>query len=178
MPSSNMSEKLREFDGEKRLENGFLFAIAERFFSEVNLGGHNWGFECFYYGRFIPEEKFALARDQYASYDLETEKPLIYYDNSFNGNWSSIESSGFVISNKYFYYKLVTSFTDNKYKIGKIPIAEITGFKIRAGFTGYLTLDGHKKRFKLSKFTFLDRREARILEEVVRKIITELKKPR
>lgn len=78
------------------LENYRLFTLAREYFDEVNLGGKLWGFSTFYYGRFIPEEKLEEARIDYANYDTNQEKPVIYYDNSWVGAFSEIESSGFL----------------------------------------------------------------------------------
>jgi len=160
-------------ESEDNLENGKLFEIAEKYFNEVNLGGRAWGFEYFHYGPFISDEKLQQARTEYADYDLDKEKPIIYYDNSWAGHFK-IDSSGFLITNKYFYYKLEKSMHDKKYDVGKIPLSSIKKFQVLSRFKGWIIINGGKWKFMLTWFFIYNRREAKIFEELMQKFIQTL----
>jgi hypothetical protein len=97
-----------------------LFSIAKKYFDKVNPGGRLWAFKSFYYGPFIPGQKLQEAREEYANYDDEQERPIIYVDNSRVGRMGSIDSSGLMITNRYFYYKLKMKLKDKQFIIGKI----------------------------------------------------------
>lgn len=158
------------------LENAALFSIAEEFFKEENRGGRAWGFECFYYGPFIPVDKLEKAREDYAKYDDQKERAIIYVDNSWVGRIiGHIGSSGFIITNKYLYYKLDKSYKDKKFSIGKIALADIKTFNIKSKFSGWMIINSGKKyRFMLTQFTWWDTRDSRALERFMQKLIQEL----
>lgn len=159
---------------EENLENAELFSIAKKYFDEVNPGGRLWAFQSFYYGSFIPAEGLDKARQEYADFDLDKEKPIIYYDNSWVGKLGSIDSSGFVLTNKYLYYKLYKSIKDKKFSIGRIPLSKIKKFHIKSKFFGWMILNGGRIKFKLTRFSWIDKKEAKIFEVFMQKIIQEL----
>ncbi len=129
--------------GWENLENAQLFKIARDYFSRTNLGRRNWGFEGFYYGPFIPKDILERARRIYADYDSEQEVCIFLVDNTFVGNFGSIEPSGFVITNKYLYYKLSQSLV-GKYIINRISLNDIKRIKIKCRFTGWFIINNNK----------------------------------
>lgn len=158
-------------DQEIDFESEGLLHIAANYFREENLGGKLWSFKCFTYGPFIPKEKLDIAKAEYANYDSEKEKPLIFYDNSWTGNLGKVDTSGFVITNLFMYYKLKTALKDTKFKKGKIRLTDINDFRILSRFWGWIIINRGRMRFKLTRFMFLDRYEARVLEKFMRLII-------
>jgi hypothetical protein len=151
-----------------------LFSIAKKYFDKVNPGGRLWAFKSFYYGPFIPGQKLQEAREEYANYDDEQERPIIYVDNSRVGRMGSIDSSGLMITNRYFYYKLKMKLKDKQFIIGKISIEEIKTFQIKCKFWGWIIINPGRRTFKLSPFSFWDRKEAKVLEGLMQKLIQQL----
>lgn len=158
----------------ENLENAALFTIAKEYFGEENPGGRAWGFECFYYGPFIPKEKLEKAREEYANYDDQREKAIIYIDNSWVGRIGHIDSSGMIITNKYLYYKLKKKFKDKKFSIGRIPLKDIKSFQIKIRFWSWIVINKGKITFKMTQFTWLDKWDIRVLEGLMQRFIQQL----
>lgn len=165
-----------EHNDEERLENGALFRIAEEYFDDVNPGGQKWGFDYFYYGRFIPEKELEKARQTYANYDIEKEKPIIYYDNSWIGPLGTIEISGVVITNKYLYFKLYKSFGNKKFSTGKVPLTKIWKFQIKRKIFSWMILNSDQKKFILNRFNSSDKRNVIVLEGLMQRFIAALRR--
>ncbi|MGE5396296.1 MAG: hypothetical protein ACM3MK_02025 [Chitinophagales bacterium] len=163
---------------EENLENSGLFTFAQDYFNEVNLGGRLWGFDAFFYGPYIPNEKLEQARQDYGHYDTDKEKPIIYCDNSYVGRFGSIESSGLILTNKYLYFKLKNRW-DKKYGVGRISLGDIKEVRVKSGgLWGRLILNGGKKRLKLSHFNFVNGRDAKVLEVFIKKVIKNVSRER
>lgn len=158
----------------ENLENVALFTIAKEYFYEENRGGRVWGFECFYYGPFIPEEKLEIAREEYANYDDQREKAIIYIDNSWVGRIGHVDPSGLIITNKYLYYKLKKKFKDKKFSIGKILLKDIKTFQIKIRFFSWIVINKGKITFKMTQFTRLNKWDIRVLEGLMQKFIQTL----
>ena len=158
-------------DDPGNLENECLLTIAKQYFEEVNLGGKYWAFECFYYGPFIPEDKLREASENYAPYS-EQERPIIYIDNSWIGHIKDIDKSGVVITNKNLYYKLMRSKNSFKLLTGKFLMKDITSFRIKSGFTGWMYIN--KTKLNLTRFMIWDRKEAKVVESLMILFIKEL----
>ena len=160
----------------EKLENAALLTIAKEYFDEENRGGLVWGFECFYYGPFIPNNKLEIARADYANYDDQREKAIIYIDNSWVGRIGHVEPSGLIITNKYLYYKLYKSYKDKKFSIGKIPLIDIKSFQIKIRFFSWIVINKGKVTFQMTRFTRLDKWDIRVLEGLMLRFIQHLNK--
>lgn len=129
--------------GWEDLSNAQLFIIARNYFSRKNLARRAWGFEDFHYGPFIPTTTLERARNTYADYNSEDEVCILLVDNTFIGTYGSIEPSGFVVTNKYLYYKLHHSLI-GKYTINKILLSDIKRIRVKTGFKGSLFINNNK----------------------------------
>ncbi len=145
-------------EGYEELENGFLIEIASNYFKKHNLGRRIWGFNDFQYGPFINEYNLSAAQKEYANYDNKTGKPILLVDDSFLGRLGTIPISGILVTNKYLYNELQTSFF-SKFNTNKIPIKDIKIFNIRCSFKGKLIIN-NKYKFSLNKFDYLGKRDA------------------
>ncbi|MDD4440021.1 MAG: hypothetical protein PHS04_18605 [Tissierellia bacterium] len=81
-----------------------------------------------------------------------------------------------MITNKYVYFKLQKSYSVKNFVLGKIPLSEIKSFHIKSRYSGWMIINGQKK-FMLTNFTFLDKRDAKALEELMQRFIDELRTP-
>lgn len=89
-----------------------------------------------FYGNGIPEKKLLNARINYAYYNEENERPLLFFDDTMFGSGKL----GFLITNENFYYRLTEKFGGQKIE-GVIPISKIDIFECvrqRAGYYIYI----------------------------------------
>lgn len=159
--------------GWENLENSQLFSVARDYFSRANIARRNWGFEFFYYGPYIPETILERTRSTYANYDTKEEVCLLLVENISVSRVGVIESSGFILTNKYLYYKLKPSIID-RFIIKKVPLNAIRNIKIKAKLLiGWLHLN-KQKPLGLTQFSILTKRDAQALQEVMEKFIKAL----
>ncbi len=157
---------------DETLENAELFSTARDYFDEVNRGGRLWEFKDFYYGSFIPERKQADWQD-YANFDVNKEKPILFIDNS-SIRVETFNVSGVVVTNKNLYYKLHKAFGDKKFSIGMIPFSEIDNFQIKIKFSGWMVINDGRWKLLLTRFVWVDKREAQVIQNLMQKLIKKL----
>lgn len=160
----DFSDSIIDYPIVKNMDNYRLFSIAKEYFAEINLGGRLWGFDWFFYGPFIPKEKLELAIKEYAAFDPNNEQPILFFDESFAG-----KILGFVVTNKYFYYRLKSKSYSNPIN-GKVLLADMTGFEFKYLIWGKVIINNRNKFIT----NFLTKRDGKVVEELMNKFINEL----
>lgn len=152
----------------QHLKNAGVFPLVNDYFSKHNHCGRLWGFYFFYTHPFIKPEKMDLARQEYAHYDPSEEIPLLFVENTGG------RTAGIVITNKCLYYNLSSSVMTNEKK-DKIALDRLNSFRIKSRFWGWIFINNQRKGLT-NAFDFLDRKAARVFQELVNLIIEEVNK--
>lgn len=156
------------------MENSILFEVAASYFQQY-MESSTWPFSYLFYGPTIPNEMLEVAKNGYASYDTNEERPILLEGDTIDENKKPIASKGLLITNKNIYFYLNSTYKGKK-TIRCMPLSSIKSFALKQSFLystmiingkSIATLDGLNSRFKEGRT---------IVEELVSLLIEELNK--
>lgn len=148
------------------MKNEHLTKLIRDYVSENNPKN---GFQYTYFGNLIIPNKLTYAKQSFARFDVNSEFPIMLFDNSLTGN----ASEGILVTNLNLYYKMPEKWSSSS-KNEVIPLCEINQFSLEIKTFGSKFILNNKQFGYTSLLNTLLRKEATVIDEAVNIIIHNL----